>query len=345
MGDRLRRAATAVACALFLSAAGSGTALAAKTDVLVLRNGDRITGEVKGLDRGQLEYSTDDAGTIYVEWTKVASLTAARIFDVELDTGRRVYGALLAAPSVGLLRIVGYSDSALVGVLSIIHIRPLEQSFLKQLDGSVDLGLYLARANHLVQMSFDFSIEYRTAERIASLSGSSQVTHQDSIADVDRSNLTLRYAKVLTNRWFAQATTESERNSELALDLRASLGLFGGRYMVQTNSSLLGVGAGISGNVENPNRDDSRWNTEAVIGLGWSLFGYDFPKANINVYATGYRNLTKNRVRAEGDINAKREIIKDFTVGLIASESYDSDPPVGGTNNDWTLKFTIGWTY
>lgn len=334
-----------VAGALLLCVAAGGTAHAAKTDVLVLRNGDRITGEVKGLDRGQLEYSTDDAGTIYVEWAKVASLIATRVFDIELDSGRRLYGALQPAPSVGLLRIAGHTDTSLVGVLSVVHIQPLEKSLLKQLDGSVDLGLYLARANRLFQFSVDFVIEYRTRERIATLSGSSQETHQDSVADVNRSNLTLSYAKVLTNRWFAQASTGSERNSELGIDLRASLGLFGGRYLIQSNSSLLGVGLGFSGNRENPGTEDSRWNIEAVVGAGWALFGYDFPKTNVTIDAKGYRDLSRNRVRAEGNINAKREVIKDFTVGIIANESYDSDPPAGGTNNDWTLKFTIGWTY
>ena len=42
-----------------------------KTDVVRLANGDHITGEVKSLNRGQLEYKTDDAGTIYFEWDKI----------------------------------------------------------------------------------------------------------------------------------------------------------------------------------------------------------------------------------------------------------------------------------
>jgi hypothetical protein len=47
-----------------------------KTDVVRLVNGDAITGEVSDLGRGRLEYKTDDAGTIYIEWDRVVSLVA-----------------------------------------------------------------------------------------------------------------------------------------------------------------------------------------------------------------------------------------------------------------------------
>jgi hypothetical protein len=45
---------------------------------VTLANGDRITGEVKRLDRGRLEFSTDDAGTLYLEWDKLVSVVATR---------------------------------------------------------------------------------------------------------------------------------------------------------------------------------------------------------------------------------------------------------------------------
>jgi len=53
-----RRAAFSVLAGL-LSCAPA--AAGKRTDVVTLRNGDRITGEVKRLDRGQLEFKTDDA--------------------------------------------------------------------------------------------------------------------------------------------------------------------------------------------------------------------------------------------------------------------------------------------
>jgi len=52
-----------------------GAILAApKTDVVVLVNGDRITGEIKSLEYNQLKLSTYHMGTLYIEWDKIASL-------------------------------------------------------------------------------------------------------------------------------------------------------------------------------------------------------------------------------------------------------------------------------
>ena len=39
-----------------------------KTDVITLKNGDKITGELKELQTGLLELSTDNMSTIYIEW-------------------------------------------------------------------------------------------------------------------------------------------------------------------------------------------------------------------------------------------------------------------------------------
>ena len=60
----MARAATGGFVLLIL--AGAGPLHAQKTDVVTLENGDEITGEIKQLDRGKLEYGTDDMGTVEI---------------------------------------------------------------------------------------------------------------------------------------------------------------------------------------------------------------------------------------------------------------------------------------
>ena len=52
----------------------SPLARAEKTDIVVLKNGDKITGEVKGLERGKLEFSTDSMGTVSIEWEDIQEI-------------------------------------------------------------------------------------------------------------------------------------------------------------------------------------------------------------------------------------------------------------------------------
>ena len=49
---------------------------AAKTDVVVFKNGDRLTGEVKSLERGRLRFKTDATDTISIEWDDGAYLNS-----------------------------------------------------------------------------------------------------------------------------------------------------------------------------------------------------------------------------------------------------------------------------
>ena len=65
-----------------------------RTDVVTLANGDRITGEVVALNRGQLEFKTDDAGTLYLEWDKLVGVVAARQVEIVTGDGRRFLGQL-----------------------------------------------------------------------------------------------------------------------------------------------------------------------------------------------------------------------------------------------------------
>ena len=53
-----------------IPAAGQG-----KTHVVVLANGDRLTGEVSTLDRGPLRLKTDHLDTVTIEWAHVVRVT------------------------------------------------------------------------------------------------------------------------------------------------------------------------------------------------------------------------------------------------------------------------------
>src|SRR3954454_7597782 len=76
-----------------------------RTDIVTLANGDRITGEVVRLERGRLEFKTDDAGTLYLEWDKLASVVAARLVEVVKADGTQFLGTLgpAAARSISVV--------------------------------------------------------------------------------------------------------------------------------------------------------------------------------------------------------------------------------------------------
>jgi hypothetical protein len=58
------------------------------TDVIVMKNGDRFTCEIKGLSDGVLSVSLRYVdGTISVQWSQVAQLQSKRLFLVKTESG------------------------------------------------------------------------------------------------------------------------------------------------------------------------------------------------------------------------------------------------------------------
>src|SRR5580700_1939823 len=69
-----------------------------KTDVMVMKNGDRMTCEIKGLDGGVLYVSFDYIdGTASVDWSKVAHLESKQLFIVKTQDGSMYTGMLETA--------------------------------------------------------------------------------------------------------------------------------------------------------------------------------------------------------------------------------------------------------
>ena len=61
-----------------------------KTDLIYLTNGDRITGEIKALERGRLRVGTDSMGDISIEWDDVEHVESNYQFQFERTDGTRV---------------------------------------------------------------------------------------------------------------------------------------------------------------------------------------------------------------------------------------------------------------
>jgi hypothetical protein len=73
---------------------------------------------------------------------------------------------------------------------------------------------------------------------------------------------------------------------------------------------------------------------------------YDYPKLTINAAASVLPSFTvSGRVRVEATASVKREIVKDFFVGLNGVESFDSAPSEGAQRNDWNAYLSIGWSF
>ena len=339
-----------VAAALVWLAAASGTRAdaRARTDVVTLRNGDRITGEVVRLERGRLEFKTDDAGTLSIEWDKVAALVAQRQFEVGLSDGRRFLGALGAGRAAGILSVGADATAVEVPVVDVTLITPIGATIWTRIDGSLDAGFSYTRSSDVAQLNVNSVTVYRRARFEARLDASATVTRQrEGGARDDRGAIDASYLQYLGKSWFASAGTRFESNESLGIRLRSQVGVVAGPRLVNTNRSQMIIGGGLVFNDERAVDAPATRNAEAMLLARTSYFTYDRPRTDLEVSVQYFPSLSDpGRQRLQLDAAVKREVWKDFYLSLNGFDTYDSRPPNPAFDtNDVGVVVSIGWSY
>lgn len=326
-------------------------ALAApKTDIVVLLNGDKLTGEVKGLSHGQLNFKTDAAGTLSIEWAHIASVQSNQVLQVELSSGLRYLGRAYPGAEAGKLRVGVESEGKgrELGIADVVRIDPIDQGNLMQrLDGYVTAGYDYTKANRLQQFTFSGGLSLRNERALWSVDGATTMTSQEAVEDTGRYDVTGLHRHFLPNRRFWQGFATLEGNDELGLDLRSMIGGAYGSFLVQDSRQEWAAYAGLAATRENFDMQDSADSLELVLGTGYSFFRYEDPEASLDARLNVLPSLTESgRVRSEARLRSRYEIVEDlfFEVSLYGSYDSDADDETNSTT-DYGITTSLGYSF
>ena len=140
------------------------TATSARTDTVVLTNGDRLTGEIQKLADGKLSLKTGYAGDVQIDWKVVDQLTTDGAVEVETHSGKRYRGTVRSS-SEGF-EITSADITKTVLTPHVVGLSAVSEDggpgFWERLEGNVDVGYNLTRGNSkLTQSSVGLGGEYR----------------------------------------------------------------------------------------------------------------------------------------------------------------------------------------
>ena len=318
-----------------------------RTDVVTLPNGDRITGEIIRVDRGRLEFKTDDAGTLYLEWDKVASLVAKRFVEVLTTDGRRFLGTLGSAANRSLL-VVADGGTTSLPMSDVTLITPIGRGFWAKLDGSIDAGYNYTRSSGVAQFNVNSETVYRKPASSFRVSVSATVTQKDDDSGRDdRGTLEASYLRYPWQHWFYTLAGRFESNESLGLILRSQFGGAVGPRLINSTRAQMVAGAGLAVNEEKGIDVETTQNVEGLLLFRTSYYTYDRPKTNLDIGLQYYPSLSNTgRHRLQADLGVKRELWKDFFASFTFYNTYDSRPPnPSADQNDIGFVFSLGWSY
>jgi hypothetical protein len=330
-----------------LAAAG---ARAEKTDVVTLRNGDRLTGEVKSLERGLLTFKTDTLGTVQIEWDKVAGVSSRLLFEIERSSGERRFGSIDQAGAAGVIRVRdGSGETTDFDALDTVRISQMDTSgsLRDRVDGHLDFGYSYNNSTQISQLSMGTGVSRRNAKRLLDFDLSVIESDAPGTQSAGSASLSAESRRFLGNRKFWSALGRFERNDELGLDLRTLAGAGAGRYIRQTSSQEFAGLAGLAASREKFADGQTQESLELLLGLQYDAFRFDTPELQLKAALAVFPSLTiSGRVRTAADLTLRYELIRDFFLQLSFAHAYDSESQsVGAASSDYSVTTSVGYTF
>ena len=323
-------------------------ALAARTDTVLLINGNTITGEVERYDFGSLEYSTDSMGTVRIDWEDVVAITSNRSLQVEVSDGTRYFGTLEAAEERFHINIVTTAGPVELSMRRIIRIEPIltDRKFINRLEGDFSLGFNSQAGSEVTTFNTSADIRYRTLKYLVGVNLSSSITDQPTEDTQARHQAGLNYQRFRPNRWYTDWFGNWERNDQLGIQARFSLGGGLGRYIVQTNKNQVSLMTGLQATREEfVGEDPGDTIGEGRIQFRW-LHRNVSPDASLTFTAEVFPLLEQlDEYRAEGSLVWSREFFSDLDFMIDLYYSYQTTPPSEGERRDQGIITSLSYSW
>jgi hypothetical protein len=334
---------------MLLGALAAGAVEAApKTDVIEFLNGDHLTGEVKGLQQGILTFKTDMMSTVSIKWEHVRSLKSEQFLEVEVGSGLRHYGQAPELAEGQQITLVYGNLAQDLPLHDVIRIATIEQGdLLQRIKGNVSAGYSYTKASSIGTFTFDGQLRARTRKREWSIDGSSTSTNDSDGRTSERYQLTGNYRRFLAQRRFWLSGLGFESNDELGLKLRSSLMGGYGTYLLQNARHEWAAFAGLAATREKYKTEAERDSVESVLGTSYSYFRFSPLNANLYGSLALYPSLTESgRVRSEGRLSSRWEIVKDVYFEISMYGSYDNQPgETAASDYDFGSTTSLGYSF
>jgi hypothetical protein len=219
-----------------------------KSDVLVMKNGDRLTCEIKALDAGVLYASFDYIeGTTSVDWSKVDRLESKQLFLVKTEDGSAYTGTLSTAESGSSRPVeieVAESAEAIVALEQkrIVAIDQTSDRFWQRFNGNFNSGLIYSRGNQSTQYTLGVQALYPRERWSAGGAFTSTLSGSTGAPTSTRNDGSLYLRRTLRwSSWFYTGSASLLQSSEQSIDLQSNLGGGIGHYLKNTNRAKIAL--------------------------------------------------------------------------------------------------------
>ena len=316
--------------------------------VLLLKNGDRISGELIIIADGDLRWQSDLAGEIVVPQTNVSRVEARDLFEVELDERRQLTGCQLQLRGEQqLLRCVqGIVEVSSWKTVARVSARPLQKRDQWRSTGDVAVALRDSAGNTEQRgIALDLKSSWRRADKRHTVVAEYRTQKDRDVKSEDNQRLNYQYDLFISDKWFLRSMVGWERNLFQDLEQRGLYGAGVGYQFFDTELMRLALEGGVAYVTERYETDPNR-NALALRG------GTDF-SAKLNSFGLQFfhRNTVLQMLNEADDWRIQSEtgfrlpILKRLSAQAKLKFDYANMPAgdADALDRTWLFGVNYGW--
>jgi putative salt-induced outer membrane protein YdiY len=312
--------------------------------VVVLDNGDRLSGELVSLSANVLVLKSAIYGELELPWKKVVELSSDDAVVVQLTDGSISHGRVSLSQQ-GLLVIEpgDLEPSSFLQKSDVALFNPPVIDRVLRLEGRASLGGVFNRGNSEDDsVSFDTEIVARTPDHRYTLAAEVNEAESNGISTTSNRALSVQYDTFLSEKEYLFLNARGERDQLADLELRSSVGGGYGYQFFENDRAKLSTEYGLAYIKEEYQLAPDESFPSLSLGLNYER---KFWKRRLVFFNT---NDLLVSLEDAADSSAKMKwgirvpIVDNVNVATQLNMAYDNMPPPGIKKTDTSLVFNVG---
>ncbi len=325
------------------------------TDVIVMKNGDHLTGEIKGLDGGMLYISMQYIiGTSQVQWSKVDHIESKQLFLVKTEDGAVYTGALSTAETaegrpVSIAVVEAPDQRVVLERRKVVQMDTTSERFLQRFNGEIDTGIIYSKGNQSTQFNLGSNVSYPRERWSAAASYNSTLATSTGVTASTRNQLNFGAQHLLRwDNWYYGGLGDLLQSSVQGIQLQSTLGAGIGRYLANTNHATVTLLGGFAWQRTQYSHSIIPAGTQnlasGAVVLNAKLF--KFNKTNLNVAASVFPVLSDpGRLFTNLNVSYYIKITGNLSWNVSFYGNWDNQPPPTFVGSDYGTSSGLSWTF
>jgi hypothetical protein len=327
-----------------------------KTDVIVMKNGDRFTCEVKRIEGGVLEADFDYVdGTVSIDWLKVARLESKALFLVHLQDGSVYSGKVITPETLSGIPLKieiqpnNGQKSLTIDKAEVVRVTQTSERFLQRFSGNLTIGALYSKGNSATQYSVGSELDYQQIRWGSRLRYNSNLSSSTGAETATRNQVDLSAYRLFPwKNYFYGGSGAFLQSSVQGIQNQTSLALGVGRYLKNSNrfrfTAFGGVGWQRTKYVSSIATQQAQDVGMALLSL--NLEAFSFKKTRLDADASVVPALTDpGRLFYRTNLAYYVKLFHKIDWNLSFYGNWDTRPPPHFQGSDYGSSTGLSWTF